>query len=46
MNNTILQHTFVVEFSVHGEQCPACKKSFTPHTWTASVQVKKQKYGI
>ena len=35
-----LQHAFIVEFHVHNLQCDDCKKTFTPHKWVASVQVR------
>ncbi len=35
-----IQQTAVVEFVVQNQQCDECKKVFTPHTWTALVQVR------
>ncbi|KAL0220694.1 hypothetical protein RCL1_000548 [Eukaryota sp. TZLM3-RCL] len=38
----ILQQQLVVEFTVTTEQCPDCQKSYTEHTWVASVQVRQK----
>ncbi|KAJ5585018.1 60S ribosomal export protein NMD3 [Penicillium hispanicum] len=38
---TIIQQTFEVEYVVAYQQCPDCKKSFTHHTWRASVQIRQ-----
>lgn len=40
--NTMLQQTFVVEFTVTNQQCDDCKTSYTPHTWTSQVQVRQR----
>jgi nonsense-mediated mRNA decay protein 3 len=37
MTKTLLQKKFHVEFEVINLQCEDCKKTFTPHIWTASV---------
>ena len=42
LGKTTLQSTFVVEFFIQGEQCDDCRKSFTPHTWTAVVQIRQR----
>jgi nonsense-mediated mRNA decay protein 3 len=39
---TIVQQTFEVEFMVANQQCRDCKKSYTHHTWRASVQVRQK----
>ncbi|KAE8346369.1 hypothetical protein BDV24DRAFT_123782 [Aspergillus arachidicola] len=39
---TILQQAFVVEYVVHYQQCSDCLRSFSPHTWVASVQVRQK----
>lgn len=42
MTNTSINQSFPVEFVVHYQQCPDCKKDFTPHTWGALVQVRQK----
>ena len=39
---TILQNTYVIEFIENYQQCEECKKSFTPHLWTAALQVRQK----
>lgn len=39
---TILQQTFEVEYVVATQQCAECSRSFTHHTWSASVQVRQK----
>lgn len=39
--SSVLQQTMVVEFQVVNQQCEECKKSFTPHTFNAIVQVRQ-----
>jgi len=39
---TIVQQTFEVEFVIANQQCPDCRKSYTHHTWRASVQVRQK----
>jgi nonsense-mediated mRNA decay protein 3 len=39
---TIVQQTFEVEFVIANQQCADCKKSYTHHTWRASVQVRQK----
>lgn len=41
-NSTVLQQTMVVEFQVVNQQCEDCQKSFTPHAWSAIVQVRQK----
>ncbi|PGH23731.1 hypothetical protein AJ80_02159 [Polytolypa hystricis UAMH7299] len=38
----ILQQSFEVEYVVANQQCAECQKSYTPHTWRASVQVRQK----
>jgi nonsense-mediated mRNA decay protein 3 len=35
--NTTLQTTFIVTFTINNEQCADCRKTYTPHLWTAAV---------
>jgi nonsense-mediated mRNA decay protein 3 len=42
MNNTLLQQSFIVEFVVQNLQCDDCKKTYTPHTWVAQVQIRQR----
>ncbi|KAJ1609054.1 NMD3p-like protein [Cryptosporidium canis] len=42
MNGAIIQQSMVVEFFMQGQQCDDCKRSFTPHTWNAVVQVRQR----
>ena len=37
-----LQQIFAVEFVIQNQQCEACAKSFTVHTWGAMVQVRQR----
>jgi nonsense-mediated mRNA decay protein 3 len=41
-NASVLQQTMVVEFQVVNQQCEECQKSFTPHTFAATVQVRQK----
>lgn len=41
-NASVLQQTMVVEFQVVNQQCEECQKSFTPHTFSATVQVRQK----
>ena len=41
MNRIIVQKSFVVDFVEEWIQCDECKKSFTPHHWVASCQVRQ-----
>ena len=40
--NTIVQQTFEVEYVVATQQCHECLKSFSPHYWVASLQVRQK----
>jgi len=40
--SSVLQQTMVVEFTVINQQCEECQKSFTPHGWSAIVQVRQK----
>lgn len=40
--DTILQQSFEVTYIVAGQQCHECLKSFSPHTWTASIQIRQK----
>jgi len=42
LNGAILQQAFTVEFIVQSTQCDDCKRSFTPHSWTAMVQLRQR----
>lgn len=42
VNGAIIQQSMVVEFFMQGQQCDDCKRSFTPHTWNAVVQVRQR----
>lgn len=42
MNNTLLQQSFIVEFVIINLQCDDCKKTYTPHTWVAQVQIRQR----
>lgn len=39
---TIVQQTFEVEYVVATQQCSECLKSFSPHYWNASIQVRQK----
>jgi len=41
-SGSVLQQTMVCEFTIVNQQCEDCQKSFTPHTWTAIVQVRQK----
>ncbi len=38
----VLETTFVVEYIIKNQQCDDCKKNWTPHKWTAVVQVRQK----
>lgn len=40
--STIVEQKCLVEFTVQQTQCDDCKRAFTPHTWTAVVQVRQR----
>lgn len=42
LNKSNIQTSFIVEFKVEWTQCDDCKKTFTPHLWNASVQVRQK----
>eukprot|EP00916_Digyalum_oweni_P008363 GHVL01014029.1.p1 GENE.GHVL01014029.1~~GHVL01014029.1.p1 ORF type:complete len:376 (-),score=49.51 GHVL01014029.1:1034-2161(-) len=35
------RNTFVIDYVVQATQCDDCKKTYTPHTWNALVQVRQ-----
>jgi NMD protein affecting ribosome stability and mRNA decay len=37
-----LQQVFAVEFLLQNQQCDACQRSYTDHTWRAQVQVRQR----
>ena len=39
LNGVKLQQVFAIEFVLHNQQCDTCQRSYTAHTWKASVQV-------
>jgi nonsense-mediated mRNA decay protein 3 len=39
---TIVQQQFEVEYVVANQQCAGCAKSYTHHSWQASVQVRQK----
>jgi nonsense-mediated mRNA decay protein 3 len=41
-SGSMLQNTFIIEFTEMNEQCEECCKSFTPHIWTAALQVRQK----
>lgn len=41
-HSSVLQQTMVVEFQVVNQQCEDCQKSFTPHQFNATVQVRQK----
>lgn len=41
-HGAILQQETIVEFFVNNHQCDDCKRSYTPHTWKACVQVRQR----
>lgn len=42
MDKNLIQTSFIVEFKVEWTQCDDCKKTFTPHIWNASCQVRQK----
>ena len=38
----VLQNSLLIEFTENNQQCDDCQKSFTPHIWTAAVQVRQK----
>lgn len=41
-NNSLLQSSLIIEFVEEWTQCDDCKKTFTPHLWNASSQVRQK----
>lgn len=41
-HGVVLQQSFEVTYIVSTQQCPDCKKSYTPNVWRASVQVRQK----
>eukprot|EP00344_Euplotes_crassus_P007682 CAMPEP_0197012248 /NCGR_PEP_ID=MMETSP1380-20130617/61826_1 /TAXON_ID=5936 /ORGANISM="Euplotes crassus, Strain CT5" /LENGTH=606 /DNA_ID=CAMNT_0042435581 /DNA_START=28 /DNA_END=1848 /DNA_ORIENTATION=+ len=39
---SVLQTNLIVEYVENNQQCEECQKSFTPHIWTAVVQVRQK----
>jgi nonsense-mediated mRNA decay protein 3 len=37
-----IQTSFIVEYKIEWTQCDDCKKTFTPHLWSASVQIRQK----
>ena len=42
VENVTMEQECVVKFVVNDTQCDDCKKTFTPHTWTAKVQIRQK----
>jgi nonsense-mediated mRNA decay protein 3 len=42
MNRSMVETSFVVEFKVEWTQCDDCKKTFTPHIWNSSCQIRQK----
>lgn len=42
LNGVTFEQNFVANVDIHGLQCDDCKKSYTPHTWLAKVQVRQK----
>ena len=42
VEGVLMEQECVVLFVVDDTQCDDCKKTFTPHTWTAKVQVRQK----
>lgn len=40
----VLQTNSIIEYIENNQQCEECQKSFTPHIWTAVVQVRQKVY--
>jgi len=41
-NGTVIQNTYLIEFTENYQQCEDCQKSFTPHIWKACLQVRQK----
>jgi nonsense-mediated mRNA decay protein 3 len=46
LNGVKLQQVFAVDFTLQNQQCDACQRSYTAHTWRASVQVRNLLFSI
>ena len=42
LNGVIMQKTIIITFHEVNLQCDECKKSFTPHTWNAEIQLRQR----
>ena len=42
MNKNLVETSLIVEFKIEWTQCDDCKKTFTPHIWSASVQIRQK----
>ncbi len=42
MNKTLVESNVIVEFKIEWTQCDDCKKTFTPHVWSASCQIRQK----
>ena len=42
LNGVKVQQVFAVEFVLQNQQCDACQRSYTDHTWRAQVQVRQK----
>lgn len=41
-DGTVLQNSLLLEFIENYQQCEDCMKSYTPHIWSAAVQVRQK----
>lgn len=42
VDKSLIETSFVAEFRIDWNMCDECVRSFTPHTWNASVQVRQK----
>ena len=42
IDKALIESSFIVEFRIEWFMCDDCIKSFTPHTWTAAVQLRQK----
>jgi len=42
LNGVTFEQNFIADIDIQGLQCDDCKKSYTPHTWVAKVQVRQK----
>ena len=42
INKNLFSTSFIVVFKEEWTQCEDCKKTFTPHTWKAAVQIRQK----